>query len=259
VEKGATFFITTHSSIAIDQFSNDPLAQIYHISHNGKNAVSTPVDTYAEGRSILDDLGIRASDVLQSNGVIWVEGPSDRIYINKWIDLWSNSSLHENVQYQCVFYGGGTLDHLSAEFSQDADDLIKIFTLNRNAIIVMDSDKKSEADEIKETKKRILDEIGKSGSGLCWITKGREIENYIPASAISKLIKRDSEKRNVGQFDSFPEYLNSIIPGLGTQYDKNKVPCSKEIRNHLTKDNCNMLDLNDKMNETILQIEKWNQ
>lgn len=32
---------------------------------------------------LLDDLGFKASDLLQSNCVIWVEGPSDRIYIKK--------------------------------------------------------------------------------------------------------------------------------------------------------------------------------
>ena len=33
---------------------------------------------------MLNDLDVRASDLLQSNGIIWVEGPSDRIYIKRW-------------------------------------------------------------------------------------------------------------------------------------------------------------------------------
>ena len=32
---------------------------------------------------VLSNLGIRASELLQSNGVIWVEGPSDRVYIKR--------------------------------------------------------------------------------------------------------------------------------------------------------------------------------
>ncbi len=39
----------------------------------------TPAVLKGERRQICDDLGCRASDILQANAVIWVEGPSDRI------------------------------------------------------------------------------------------------------------------------------------------------------------------------------------
>jgi hypothetical protein len=32
---------------------------------------------HVENRGILDDLDVRASDLLQSNGVVWLEGPSE--------------------------------------------------------------------------------------------------------------------------------------------------------------------------------------
>ena len=52
--------------------------------------------TLEELRDVLvDDLGIKASDILQSNGIIWVEGPSDRIYINKF-----RTYLHKNIYTQ---------------------------------------------------------------------------------------------------------------------------------------------------------------
>ena len=37
----------------------------------------------SDNYDVLDDLGAKASDIFQSNGIIWVEGPSDRIYIKK--------------------------------------------------------------------------------------------------------------------------------------------------------------------------------
>ena len=33
--------------------------------------------------------------------LIWVEGPSDRIYINRWIELFSEGKLEEGRDHQC--------------------------------------------------------------------------------------------------------------------------------------------------------------
>lgn len=189
VEKNTTFFFTTHSNVVIDLFSNDDQAQLCHIEHDGNEANIRAVKTYIEKAGIIEDLDIRASDLLQSNGVIWVEGPSDRRYINKWIEIWSEGkikegTIKEGTHYQCVFYGGSLLYHLSAEpIDNREEDPINILLTNRNAIIIMDSDKRSESQEINETKKRIGKEINDVG-GFCWITQGKEIEHYISASVL---------------------------------------------------------------------------
>jgi putative ATP-dependent endonuclease of the OLD family len=106
VEKGCRFFLTTHSSVAIDLFASDDQAQILHVTHDGKRASVRTVKTYIENCGVLDDLDIRASDLLQSNGIVWVEGPTDRLYFNHWIDVWTDRKLKEGTHYQCVFYGG---------------------------------------------------------------------------------------------------------------------------------------------------------
>ena len=101
---GATFFLTTHSNIMLDTFQNNELVNILHVQKiDGKSIIVNSSDNIQKN-NILDDLGLRASDLLQSNGIIWVEGPSDRIYLNKWIQLWSNNTLKEGKDYQCVFY-----------------------------------------------------------------------------------------------------------------------------------------------------------
>ena len=35
----------------------------------------------------LDDLGASGADILQCNGVVWVEGPSDVIYLREWLRM----------------------------------------------------------------------------------------------------------------------------------------------------------------------------
>ena len=114
VDAGAMVFITTHSTSVIDLLSRDDKAQILHVTHDRKVATVRHVTTYIDNRGVLDDLDVRASELLQANGIIWVEGPTDRLFINKWITLFTNGILTEGAHYQCVFYGGRLLAHLSA-------------------------------------------------------------------------------------------------------------------------------------------------
>ena len=60
---------------------------MYHVKKEDELIKLNALDNILGKKGCLDDIGIKASDILQSNGIIWVEGPSDRIYINKWIDF----------------------------------------------------------------------------------------------------------------------------------------------------------------------------
>jgi hypothetical protein len=124
----------------------------------------------------LHDLGYRPSDLLQTNSIIWVEGPSDRIYLQKWISI-AEPSLKEGIDYSIMFYGGRLLAHLSAS-EETIDEFIELLRLNRFSSIVIDSDKRTEQSQINETKQRLVREI-EGNKGVAWVTSGREIENEI--------------------------------------------------------------------------------
>lgn len=254
----AHFFITTHSNVVIDLFDKDDNAQIFHVTHDGTEANIVPVKTYIGKSAILNDLDIRASDLLQSNGIIWVEGPSDRIYINKWIELWSGETLQEGAHYQCLFYGGRLLRHLSANPPEEEQrNLIKILQANRNAAILLDSDKKTDTTKINDTKLRLCQEIKKI-NGMYWITSGRVIETYIPKSAISKYYSKNVENE-IGQYDKFEDYIDTIEVGKGDVFNANKVKFAEEIIQYLTLDNLKVrLDLDSKMIGLVNIIKKWN-
>ncbi len=175
VEKECLIFLTTHSSAMIDLLSHDVASQIIHVTHDGKTAKVRHVQTYYDNRGILDDLDIRASDLLQANGIVWVEGPSDRLYFNRWMALVTDGVLQEGAHYQCVSYGGRLLAHLSgAEPFQDVDaaEAIKVLRVNRNAMILIDSDKRVRNSTLNDTKKRIIAEFDEFG-GMTWVSKGR--------------------------------------------------------------------------------------
>src|SRR5213078_1288701 len=80
----------------------------------------------------LRTLGYRASDLLQTNCIVWVEGPSDRIYLLHWLKAVA-PDLIEGVDFSIVFYGGALLARLSAKLAEELDDptLVDLWRINR--------------------------------------------------------------------------------------------------------------------------------
>lgn len=256
---GCILFLTTHSDIVIDMFSRDEQAQILHVTHDGKEAQAKHAQTYIDNRGILDDLDVRASDLLQANSVIWVEGPSDRLYINRWIGIWTDGELKEGVHYQCIFYGGRLLAHLSAENPEEyPQGAVAMLRLNKNAAIIMDSDKRKSGDTINNTKVRVQEEIDRIG-GIVWITDGKEIENYLPPEAIAHLFDK-SELPAFGKFEDIAEYLNKNVGAAeGNKFEKGKPQFASNICPLLTKDNINnILDLSERLDHLCSKIKEWN-
>ena len=250
-ENDSHIFITTHSHIAINTFFDKEKTVIYHVNKKENESRLIRVDNHSDRIDVLNDLEVRASDLFQSNGIIWVEGPSDRIYINKWLEVFCGSQFIEGSDYQFLYYGGKTLSHYSADESAQAD-LISILTTNQNAAIIIDSDRRQKKSKINETKTRIRSEFSQI-NGFCWITQGKEIENYIPAAAINS--KYGSTLENIKQFELFPDYIAKIQKNFSNQ----KVPFARGIVPHITRENsCEMLDLEKQIKKLYETIQKWN-
>jgi putative ATP-dependent endonuclease of OLD family len=256
-EHGCPFFFTTHSSVAIDLFNRNDDAQVIHVTHDGDTANCRVVKTYIDNKGILDDLDVKASDLLQSNGIVWVEGPSDRIYFNRWIDLWSDGELQEGVHYQCIFYGGRLLSHLTAADPRDAQDVISMLNVNRNAIILIDSDKRNKQSQLNETKRRMIDEMEKQNN-IAWVTKGRQIENYIPSKSIASLLGM-AKLRAVEMYEDFFEYMDVLKSGQGKFFSSRKPLLAEKVVPLIEKtDLKEVLDLEDRLEKVCFEIRKWN-
>lgn len=171
VEYNATIFLTTHSNIPIDLFSGKDACQIVHLKKEGDKLITKQALNFLDNSEILFDLDVKASDILQVNGIIWVEGPSDRVYIKKWLDLVTNDEFIEGIDYQILFYGGRLLSAFSASpDDEEINDFIKLLKTNRNLALVMDSDKKTRTSRINQTKTRLKFELEAIGA-VTWITK----------------------------------------------------------------------------------------
>lgn len=179
------YLISTHSAAML----NAELASISHVTMDEQGW--THVGSIISRESLSDavaDLGNRASDLVQSNFVVWVEGAADRIYLSHWISK-VNSGLIEGVHYSIMFYGGSMLNHLTVD-DDEVSEFIKLATINRNLAIVIDSDRKEEDAKLNDTKLRILNELRAKGA-LGWVTEGYTIENYIPAQVLKEVLKEE--------------------------------------------------------------------
>lgn len=203
-ENKANIFLTTHSSTALDLFGTSPNAQIIHVTHDGSAASASTVEAHFSKLGVISELGAKPSDLLQANGIVWVEGPSDAIYLNKWIDIESNGSFREGRDYLCAFYGGALLARAQFASPEHAlDELVNLFLVNPNVIVVCDSDRKSPGSKLKPRVSRIKTELEKIQGALTWVTNPKEIENYIPGEIITSALDLAKPARNPEQYESF--------------------------------------------------------
>ncbi len=181
------YIFTTHSAHLLDTEDTE----IFHVRNiDGKTTVEAISSTKDKSR-ICHDLGYKASDILQANCLIWVEGPSDRIYLKFWLES-VDETLVKGIHYSIMFFGGRLFSHITANDNEDMkrelNDFISVRNLNRHSCIFFDSDKDKFDAEINETKKRLKEEFDE-GEGFAWVTAGRETENYVNPDHIEECVK----------------------------------------------------------------------
>lgn len=219
------FFITTHSMSLMDQI-NDKWS-IHRVFRNEKNTSKfLPCKNLIEKYEVIDELGIRASQLLQTNIMIWIEGASDRIYLNKWIKDISKGELIEGKHYSFIMYGGANLKSYSLLVE---DEYIDILSTSRYAYILCDSDKHDEEWNLKQRVKDLntrINELRNSVNGYnssiddyvkLWITDGREIENYVPKDSFLQVLTTDDMRKKY-----IIENKNRINLKINTDLIKNK-------------------------------------
>lgn len=244
-------FITSHSHIAINSFYGKESADIYHVLKENSVSSLFKIDSNKEKTNILDDLDVKASDLFQSNGIIWVEGPSDRVYIKQWLKVFTENDIKEGQDYQFAYYGGKLLSHYKASDENVETELINVLRTNRHAAIIIDSDKLKIGAKLNKTKIRVREEFKENGL-FCWITQGKEIENYISAEAINRV--HNSSMKQIEQYELFPEYIKKYDKNFGSH----KVDSSRKYSEHITKENSiDILDLNEQIEKLYNEIKKW--
>jgi len=255
------YFIASHSAHIIDI----PEVQVFHLEYKDGATTVLNAKSAKEKFEICASLGYRASDILQTNCIIWVEGPSDRIYLNRWIQEACGGKLKEGLHYSIMFYGGSLKLHLTAEeleeeeedeaeekaeaaaanvesqsgsenqeaeqtYSKPIEDLISLKRLNRNLAIIMDSDKRKE-DQIIGQDKLYLQECFDEGPGFAWVTEGRTIENYYSVENIHAATKKFHPRTKILEDEGKDIFapLCQLVSKKGKKRDAKKVRIAEHV------------------------------
>jgi hypothetical protein len=230
------YFFTTHSAHLLDAVE----AEIFHVTQVDGATEVEAISSTRQRSEICNNLGYKASDILQANCVIWVEGPSDRIYLNYWISSLGDSFV-EGVHYSIMFYGGRLFSHLTALDNDEQDrleDFISIRKLNRYSAIMFDSDKSSAHTKLSLTKRRLRDEFD-AGPGFAWVTKGREVENYLDEALVESAVL--SVHPSAKSLESRGQWAN-LLKYTKSQGGELREASKVKVAQHYTS--CNAADLN---------------
>ncbi|HEW9971760.1 TPA: AAA family ATPase [Enterobacter cloacae] len=233
--KSLQLFISTHSTVFLDfEIWKENVANLYITDGRG-------VKEFSRSAELLAMMGIRPGDVFHANGVIWIEGPSDRIYIKHWLKLYcvenKLSVPIENINYMFVLYGGALMKHLSA----DRIDMIQTVAVNRNSIFVADNDNDYDANKslspLLLNSKSYKEEIRRKIP--TWITQGYTIENYLPDNFRNRFfvdenngLKIKNSKTKVTIASIFENEIKTLSESYNT--NQNLVDMIKWIHSNIT-------------------------
>ena len=265
VNNGVSIFLTTHSSVALDLFGSSPNAQLIRVTHDGRTANARTISAHFDQLSVIAELGAKPSDLLQANGIVWVEGPSDRLYINKWIDLFSEGKWKEGRDYQCAFYGGALLARVEISDPDDNEDqLVNLFQINPNLVFVCDGDRTAKigaGSRLKKRVRKIKKQVERIPDSFIWITEAKEIENYLPGDVLGNYIGSNMSPKDPGQYERFfpTSNGNSYMEQHLGRKTVDKVELALKTVPLMDKEKMSSrFDLAKGINGIVERIEMWN-
>jgi hypothetical protein len=243
------YIISTHSAQMLDHAR----ATVFHVQNGAGGTEVQRAGTTQQVADICADLGYRPSDLLQANAVVWVEGPSDRIYLRHWISM-VDSNLIEGIHYSIMFYGGRLLNHLTAN-DPEITKFISLRHLNRHISILIDSDKATASAPINATKMRITNEFANPAyPGHAWVTAGRTIENYVPLSVLRGAVNQ--VHRNVELKYTGRRWANPLA--VTPKKDVDKIKIAQVVCSNWGMEHMGELDLNQRVTEIVQFINDAN-
>jgi hypothetical protein len=175
----------THSPIFIDPSYADTI-MLHRINEAPRVLPSKDID------SALMELGSSGLDAILYDVVVWYEGPSDKEYIERWLHLLAGEIEIQLSDIGLIHFGGkGNLEHLDPE---------TIKKIARKSTFIIDSDKNDEQDPMKGWMTAFAEKCSEAGIP-CWITRRREIENYIPKKVLRETLRIPDDTFQVNPYD----------------------------------------------------------
>lgn len=221
--ENAQIFLTTHSNHFLDMILDHQQISIFNFSQILQKDMARFCieNTQNEDIRLLDALGVSNSSIFMSNCTVWVEGITDRLYLNKYMEVlqladlkedYESGRLKEDLHFSYIEYGGSNIVHYSFD-DEDNWEKITASKISQRILLVVDEDgitdkatKKSE--RIRELKKHLGERL--------LVVPCREIENSLSVKVLETVV-RECEKNDKISFAAIKEvdyrdaYLGTFI------------------------------------------------
>jgi predicted ATP-dependent endonuclease of OLD family len=204
-------FITTHSNHLLDLTLNYINTSIYtfkkRVLDEDTSEITPEIDIQNVNNSDKTSLlllGVQNSSVFLTNSTIWVEGITDRLYIQKYLEVFQKHLLSEreitekelykeDIHYSFVEYGGSNITHWS--FLDDPKfDPINIEWLCAKSFLVADKDE-------SEWKKERLEKLSEKLADRFFPLGVIEIENTLSKTVLLNTVA-DLERKEASMLNS---------------------------------------------------------
>lgn len=124
-DKHLRVFLTTHSNHLLGLAISRPgEVSVFNLSPRQDDAIAIRT-MQAASLSVLDELGVENGSVFLANCTIWVEGPSDKLLIDTYLNAYFQAhgvSYLADIDYAFFMYGGSLLKwYLFAEEGESAE------------------------------------------------------------------------------------------------------------------------------------------
>ena len=230
------FFITTHSSMLIDKvFLGEDAKDIslYEICNEEGITRGRNLNNKLDQIRMLEQLGFQSSNLLFTNYVIWVEGPSDIFYYEALLNIMDKlnggKDIKRGIHYELMWYGGRQVKNMID--IESAEGLNLLFSFGRKGGIFWDYDGKDDyaRDLARRIKNFKVDIEQKSNSSLFFhfgctgkMMTGDETNlptNGLPIT-IENLMSKESAKAVLKL--SFPNIEDYMLDSLVGDLEKNE-------------------------------------
>lgn len=216
IKKNHRFFLTTHSNHLLDLTIDKKNISIFTFSSRGEGDDQTHIirSSSNDRLSALTELGVLNSSVLMANCSIWVEGVTDRLYIQKYLNEYCDKNrlqkYQEDIHYAFFEYAGSNLAHYAWATDDDCDADTTGIDVDSTEKEVRDNDDTVEKigmqfianrvfliadrDEGKTEKHNFWSEKAKDSNGAFnyYVTPGKEVENLLSPEVLKSIFSSDS-------------------------------------------------------------------
>ena len=211
-DSGGQVMITTHSQVFIDNRAD---AEMYITRRD--SGITTFEHIEEDAFKAVDEIGARNSDILQSDFVIYVEGPSDVKILETIAETYDDDWQEHNITIQHL--GGSNISHCEPS---------KLKKINRSFAFLLDSDKTSEDDDLKPEVEQVRDRARSAGID-CHVLERREIENYFHHQGIGEILSISVSEDVITAFCDVEEEVNRMVGEQNIPHDVESPDCYKKI------------------------------